>query len=67
MIQSQFRDRVGRKDRGVRQAGYYVISFTTMPSVLVELGFLTNPDEEDFKRVKTVKLHMLRLCSTLGL
>ena len=39
------RDRVGRKDRGVRQAGYYVISYTSMPSVLVELGFLTNKDE----------------------
>jgi N-acetylmuramoyl-L-alanine amidase len=48
LIQTQFRDRVGRKDRGVRQAGYYVISYTSMPSVLVELGFLTNPDEEDF-------------------
>lgn len=48
LIQNQFRERVGRKDRGVRQAGYYVISFTTMPSVLVELGFLTNPDEEEF-------------------
>lgn len=47
-IQDQFRDRVGRKDRGVKQAGYYVISFTNMPSVLVELGFLTNPEEEDF-------------------
>ncbi len=48
LIQSQFQSRVGRKDRGVRQAGYYVISFTQMPSVLVELGFLTNPSEEDF-------------------
>ena len=48
LIQSQFRDRVGRKDRGVRQAGYYVISYTSMPSVLVELGFLTNNEEEDF-------------------
>jgi N-acetylmuramoyl-L-alanine amidase len=47
-IQSQFRERVGRKDRGVKQAGFYVISYTTMPSVLVELGFLTNPEEEDF-------------------
>ena len=47
-IQSQFRERVSRKDRGVKQAGYYVISFTQMPSVLVELGFLTNPAEEDF-------------------
>ncbi|MBM55835.1 MAG: hypothetical protein CMB32_04675 [Euryarchaeota archaeon] len=48
LIQSQFRDRVGRRDRGVRQAGYYVISYTSMPSVLVELGFLTNNEEEDF-------------------
>lgn len=47
-IQREFRDQIGRTDRGVRQAGYYVISYTTMPSVLVELGFLTNPDEEDF-------------------
>lgn len=47
-IQDQFRDRVGRKDRGVKQAGYYVISFTTMPSVLVELGFLTNAEEEEY-------------------
>jgi len=48
LIQSQFKQRVGRKDRGVRQAGYYVTCFTQMPSVLVELGFLTNPTEEDF-------------------
>ena len=48
LIQNQFSGRVGRKDRGVKQAGYYVISFTNMPSVLVELGFLTNPEEEDF-------------------
>ncbi|NNC83399.1 MAG: N-acetylmuramoyl-L-alanine amidase, partial [Flavobacteriales bacterium] len=49
-VQRQFRERVGRKDRGVKQAPYWVISFTTMPSVLVELGFLTNKKEEDFLR-----------------
>ena len=48
LIQTQFRERVGRHDRGVRQAVYYVTAFTTMPSVLVELGFLTNPKEEIF-------------------
>ena len=48
LIQTQFRDRVGRKDRGVRQAPYYVTAYSNMPSVLVELGFLTNPKEEDF-------------------
>ena len=48
LIQTQFRERVGRKDRGVRQAPYYVTAYANMPSVLVELGFLTNPTEEDF-------------------
>ncbi|MBP8824442.1 MAG: N-acetylmuramoyl-L-alanine amidase [Flavobacteriales bacterium] len=48
LIQDQFKDRVGRVNRGVKQAGFLVISYTTMPAVLVELGFLTNADEEDF-------------------
>lgn len=48
LIQKQFKDRVGRVDRGVKQAGFLVISYTTMPAVLIELGFLTNPTEEDF-------------------
>ena len=32
----------------MRQAPYYVTAYSNMPSVLVELGFLTNPTEEDF-------------------
>ncbi len=47
-IQSQFKDRVNRKDRGVKQQPLYVTSRTIMPAVLVELGFLTNKSEEDF-------------------
>ena len=47
-VQEQFRERVSRRDRGVKQQPLYVTSRTTMPSVLVELGFLTNPREEDF-------------------
>ena len=57
-IQQQFRERVGRKDRGVKQAGFYVISYTTMPSTLVELGFLTNPEEEDFLHSDNGKAYM---------
>ena len=57
-IQKQFKERVGRRDRGVKQAGFYVISYTTMPSTLVELGFLTNPEEEDFLHSETGKSHL---------
>ncbi len=47
-VQSQFRERVGRVDRGVRQAGFLVLWQTTMPSVLVEVGFISNEEEERF-------------------
>ncbi|HAM10206.1 MAG: hypothetical protein A2X05_04345 [Bacteroidetes bacterium GWE2_41_25] len=47
-IQSQFRERISRVDRGVKQAGFWVLFMTTMPSVLVETGFITHPNEEKF-------------------
>ncbi len=47
-VQSQFKDRVGLRDRGVKQAGFLVLWQTTMPSVLVETGFISNVDEEKF-------------------
>ena len=47
-IQNQMVKRVGRKDRGVQQAGFLVLYKTAMPSVLVEIGFISNPSEENF-------------------
>ncbi len=47
-IQNQLKTRAGRIDRGVKQAGFWVLYMTTMPSVLVETGFITNPDEEKY-------------------
>ncbi len=47
-IQTQFAEKINRNDRGVKQAGFWVLFMTTMPSVLTELGFITNPAEEKF-------------------
>lgn len=47
-IQQQFEKRVGRHNRGVKQAGFLVLRKTAMPGILVELGFLSNQDEEKF-------------------
>ena len=47
-VESEFSTRANRKSRGVKQAPFYVISRTNMPSILVECGFLTNPKEEEF-------------------
>ena len=47
-VQKQFTNKVGRHDRGVQQAGFLVLWKTSMPSILVELGFINNTKEEQF-------------------
>ena len=44
-IQKSFVSNLKRKDRTVKQAGFVVLKYTYMPSVLVETGFLTNSSE----------------------
>lgn len=48
LIQEQFRKTARRNDRGVRQAGFLVLDATSMPSVLIELGYISTPDEERY-------------------
>lgn len=47
-VQDQFRERAGRVDRGVKQEGFLVLWQTTMPSALIEVGFISNEAEERY-------------------
>jgi len=44
-VQNNFTRQLKRRDRSVKQAGFWVLLKTSMPSVLIEVGFLTNIDE----------------------
>jgi len=59
-IETEFKVTGKRKSRGVKQAGLYVLAYTYMPSVLVELGFLTNNNEEDYLNSKKGKQIMTK-------
>ncbi|MBK9792427.1 MAG: N-acetylmuramoyl-L-alanine amidase [Sphingobacteriales bacterium] len=47
-VQEQFTNKLNRFNRGVKQAGFWVLYRTTCPSILIETGFLTNKEEEKF-------------------
>lgn len=49
-VEENFKDELGRTSRGVKQAGFIVLWKTTMPSSLIEIGYLTNEDDEKFLR-----------------
>jgi N-acetylmuramoyl-L-alanine amidase len=46
LIQAELNDALQLKDRGVKQAPFRVLNGAEMPAVLVELGFISNPEEE---------------------
>ncbi|HSI91559.1 MAG TPA: N-acetylmuramoyl-L-alanine amidase [Adhaeribacter sp.] len=57
-VEYQFEKRVGRTSRGVKQAGLLVLWKSAMPSVLIELGFLTNANEEKYLNDKLGQTYM---------
>lgn len=48
LVQKHFRQTCRRTDRGVHQAGFLVLKASAMPSILVELGFISTPEEERY-------------------
>lgn len=48
LVQKHFRNTCNRTDRGVHQAGFLVLKASAMPSILVELGFISTMEEERF-------------------
>ncbi len=56
-VQAHFKA-LGRHDRGVKQAGFLVLYHATMPSMLIEIGFITNPEEEKFMNSEAGKIKL---------
>ena len=57
-VDRQLHTGVARPSRGVKQAGFIVLWKSTMPSVLIESGFLTNPTEERYLNDKANQTYM---------
>ncbi len=51
-VQDEFKNTCEREDRGVRQAGFLVLKQASMPSILVELGYISNAAEEKYLNKK---------------
>ena len=57
-VQEQFTGNLGRINRGVKQAGFYVLWGASMPAVLVELGFVTNSQEAAFLQSENGQIYL---------
>jgi len=60
MVQKELVKTAKRKDRGVRQAGFLVLRKSSMPSILIELDFITNPDAENYMLSQTGQRNLAR-------
>lgn len=59
-VQQEFAATAGRKNKGVSQAGFLVLRETCMPSVLIELGYISTPDEERYLKTKAGQAAMAK-------
>ncbi len=57
-VESQFKSYLNRPSRGVKQSGFLVLWKTAMPSVLVEVGFLTNENDEKYLNTEKNKSYI---------
>ena len=65
-VQNEFSG-LGRRNRGVKQAGFLVLYKTTMPSILIETGFVTNAEESKYLNSKeNQKTIALAISSAFG-
>lgn len=62
-VQDNFIYNLKRKNRGVKQAGFWVLHNTYMPSILIETGFITNKKEGDYLNSKRGKSDMAKAVS----
>ena len=63
-VQNRFKKSLSKKSRGVKQAGFVVLHQTYMPSVLIELGFLTNNEEGKYLNSDKGQKEMAKSIST---
>jgi N-acetylmuramoyl-L-alanine amidase len=57
-IQHQFKSRNDSPNRGVKQAGFLVLRMSSMPSVLIETGFISNPTEANYLNSEEGQQHI---------
>lgn len=62
-VQDNFTYKLKRKNRGVKQAGFWVLHNTYMPSILIETGFITNKSEGDYLNSLIGKTNMSKSIS----
>lgn len=60
LVQKEFKSTCKREDRGVHQAGFLVLRATAMPSILVELGFISTPEEEKYLNTEAGTTNLAR-------